>query len=193
LWTSRLDDDYTLVLNDFGFHQLLLGGFQIAGILGLFSHALYGLHHSALLSQERIPQIRGPLNVVSQSLYDIRQDCHGLDAGIPRLLLDSIGKRFVFQPRVFRQPLLKLDQFERIGGRRQGLCQQRVWIKGNRRHERIQLIGWNQRSLTLGRRCVRRLRRRHIPQRVAWHEGEGTKHRYNASNSQTKHFRVRIH
>src|SRR5277367_6500785 len=48
------DDNYTLALNDFGFHLLLLGRFQIASILSLFAHALNGIHHVVLLRQERV-------------------------------------------------------------------------------------------------------------------------------------------
>ena len=47
-----------------GFHLLLLAGFQIAFVLGLFAHALHGIHHIALLGQERVAEVSGPLNVV---------------------------------------------------------------------------------------------------------------------------------
>jgi hypothetical protein len=41
-----------LVLDDLCRHLLLLGGFQVALIGGLLSHALNGVHHVALLGEE---------------------------------------------------------------------------------------------------------------------------------------------
>src|SRR5262249_49049898 len=51
------DDDHGLPFDDLGFYLLLLGRFQIALVLRLFAHALYGIHHIALLCQERVAQI----------------------------------------------------------------------------------------------------------------------------------------
>src|SRR6201993_820120 len=68
LWIRLLDHDHTLALDDLGFHLLLLGRFQIAGVLCLLAHALHGIHHVALLRQERVAEIGGPLNVVCESL-----------------------------------------------------------------------------------------------------------------------------
>jgi hypothetical protein len=48
------DNDDTLVFDDLGFYFLLLGGFQIAFILGLLAHPLNGLHDVALLCKERV-------------------------------------------------------------------------------------------------------------------------------------------
>jgi hypothetical protein len=54
LWISLFDHDYVFALDDLGFDLLLLGGFQIAGVLCLLAHALHGIQHIALLSQERV-------------------------------------------------------------------------------------------------------------------------------------------
>jgi hypothetical protein len=121
LWVGLLDHDHTLALDDFGFHLLLLGRFQIAGVLCLFAHSLDGIHDIALLRQERVAQVRGPLNVIRQALYDVGQPGQRLNARIPGLLCDSIRECFVFQPRILCQPLLQLDEFERIGGSRESL------------------------------------------------------------------------
>ena len=49
-----------------------------------------------------------------------------LDAGIPVLLLHRVGQRFVFQILVLGQPLLQLNDFQRIGGSHQRLAEQRI-------------------------------------------------------------------
>ncbi len=155
------DYDDALVFDDLGFHLLLLGGFQSAFFLGLLAHALNGIHDVALLCQKGVAEISGPLNVVSQPLYHFGQSRQSLDARIPRLFRHRIGERFVFQIVIFFQPLLELDDFERISGCSQDLGEQRVWIKGNGRYEGIQLLGWNLGSLAwpLTRRSCRLLRR----------------------------------
>jgi len=52
----------------------------------------------------------GPLDVVGQALTNQAVPPWPGYARIPSLLRDCIRKRFVLQPRVFRQPLLKLDR-----------------------------------------------------------------------------------
>jgi len=74
----------------------LFGGLQIALVLGFFSHALHGIHHVLLLSQEGVAQIGGPLDVICKSFDDIGKTGHGLDARIPRLLRHCIGQRLIF-------------------------------------------------------------------------------------------------
>jgi hypothetical protein len=106
LWISLLDHDHTLALDDLRFHLLLLGRFQIAVVLCLLAHSLDGIHDIALLCQERVAQIRGPLYVIRHALYDFGQPGQRLNARIPGLVCDSIGECFVFQPRILCQPLL---------------------------------------------------------------------------------------
>jgi hypothetical protein len=47
------------------------------------------------------------------------------------LLLYGIGQCFVFETSVLGEPLLQLDNFERVRGSRQHLREQLVWIKRN--------------------------------------------------------------
>jgi hypothetical protein len=110
------DHDHALVLDDFGFHLLLFGRFQVALVLGFLAHALDGIHQIALLGQECVAQIGGPLNVVCEAIYYIRQSRESLDAGIPCLFGDGISKRFVLEVLVLLQPLLELDNLKRVGG-----------------------------------------------------------------------------
>jgi hypothetical protein len=59
------------------------------------------------------------------------------------LLRHRVRQRLIFQIFIPLQPLLKLNNFQRISGSGQGLGQERVRIKRNRRNERIQLIWRN--------------------------------------------------
>jgi hypothetical protein len=143
------DYDYALVLDDLGFHFLLFSRFQITLILSFLAHALHRIHAIALLREECIAQIGGPLNVVCQPLYNIRESRKRLDAWIPGLFRHGVRERLVFQILIFVQPLLKLDDLERIRGRRQSLGQQWIGIKCYGRYERIQLVRRNLGGLVL--------------------------------------------
>jgi hypothetical protein len=73
------------------------------------------------------------LDIVGQPLDYVGERRHRLDAGVPILLLHRAREGFVLQVFVFLQPLLKLDDLQRIGGSYQRLTQKLVGIKGNRR------------------------------------------------------------
>jgi hypothetical protein len=115
LWICLLDHDHGLALDDFGVNFLLFGRLQGSLVLSFLAHALHGVHHIALLREEGIPEIRGPLNIAGQSVDNIRQSGHRLDTGVPRLLCDRIGEGLILEILVICQPLLKLDDFERVG------------------------------------------------------------------------------
>jgi hypothetical protein len=85
------DYDHLLALNSLDLDVLLLVVRQRPSALRLRAHALNRVHHIALLSEERVAQISGPLNVIRQPLNDILQRSHRLNARIPRLLLHSIS------------------------------------------------------------------------------------------------------
>jgi hypothetical protein len=63
---GRFHHHHALVFDYSGFHRLLLGGVQSTFVLCLPAHALNGVHQIALLRQESIAKISGPLQVVSQ-------------------------------------------------------------------------------------------------------------------------------
>jgi hypothetical protein len=72
-------------------YVLLLGRFQRAFRLGLRAHPLDGVHYVLLLRKERIAKVGRPLNVVGQTLHEVRQCSHGLHARVPGLLAHGIG------------------------------------------------------------------------------------------------------
>jgi hypothetical protein len=90
-----LNHDHAVAFDNFGLHLLLLARLQIAFILSFLPHPLDGFHYIALLRQERVTQISGPLNVIGQPLYYIRESRQGLDTWIPGLFLHRIRERFV--------------------------------------------------------------------------------------------------
>jgi hypothetical protein len=132
-----LDHDHAFAFDDPRFYDLLLTRFQVAVVHGPLAHALDSIHHVAFLRQERIAQVGGPLDIVSQAFHHVGKHGQGLNTGVPRFLPHGIGQRPVLQTRISGDPLLKLDDFERIGGCRQDLGQQRVGIERDRGNQRI--------------------------------------------------------
>jgi hypothetical protein len=127
-----LDDDCAFAFDDLCLYFLLLTRLQIAGILSLLAHTLNRSHHIGLLRQKRVAEISCPLDIVSQALDQVGQSGQGLDAWVPCLLGHSISKGFIFQPRIFRKPLLKLNNLKRIRGGGKGLGQHRIREERNR-------------------------------------------------------------
>jgi hypothetical protein len=89
-----LNFDYLLAAgNCLGLHHRLGAGFQISSTLGFSTHPLNRVHHIGLLRQERIPQIRRPLNIVGHACDHIWISYQSLDTWIPRLLCHGICQR----------------------------------------------------------------------------------------------------
>ena len=95
LWVGLFDNDDALVLDDFGFHFLLLGRLQIAFVLGFLAHALHCIHYVTLLRQKGVAQVRSPLNVTRKALHYFGETCESLNTWVPWLLRDSVGQFFV--------------------------------------------------------------------------------------------------
>jgi hypothetical protein len=102
--------------------------------------------------------------------------------GVPVFLLDSLHQRFVFQVLVFRQPLLELNKFQRVSGRNENLRQQRIRIKRDRCHQRIQLVIWNLRDCLLLERILLG-RRLSIRRHIAGQQEQRTNERHYAANA----------
>jgi hypothetical protein len=81
-----------------------------------------------LLRQERVSQIRRPLDIAGHTLYHVWKLYHCLYARVPRLLCHCVRQRFAFQILVPIHPLLKLDNFKRISGSSERLSQELVGI-----------------------------------------------------------------
>jgi predicted alpha/beta hydrolase family esterase len=71
---------------------LLLIRRQRSRVLGLVAHSLDCIHHILLLRKKSVAKIRGPLNVVGETLNYVGQCRHRLDARVPRLFLNCFGQ-----------------------------------------------------------------------------------------------------
>ena len=71
-----LDDHDLLRFHNLHFYFLLFGRLQVARILSLFPHALHSIHDVALLRQKCIAEVRGPLDVIRQTLDHVRKRGH---------------------------------------------------------------------------------------------------------------------
>jgi len=87
---------------------------------------LNGVHHLGLLGEKGVAQLSGPFDVLKELLDDVGKGGQSLNARVPILLLDGVRKLFIFQLVVLRQPLVELDDFQRIRRSCKYLCQQ--WI-----------------------------------------------------------------
>jgi hypothetical protein len=99
------------------------------------------------------------LDLVGESLDDVRKGGESLNTWIPWLLGD-VGESFVLQRGVFLEPLVELNDFERIGRSGESLSQERIEIESEGRDERIDLVGEDFCWLRLSFRRCRLLQRR---------------------------------
>ena len=114
---------------------------SLPAVLRLGSEALHRVHHVALLLEKRVAEIVRPRDVFGQALQEIRNDDRGLNARIPGLLLDLAVRASPFSVLVLREPLLRLDELERVRRGHERLGQQRVGIERDRRDQRVELVG----------------------------------------------------
>jgi hypothetical protein len=104
------------------FDFLLRAGLQRSRSLSFRAHALNCCHYIILLSEKCVPQIGGPLNVARKSFDHIGECGQSLNARVPRLLGNGISQSLILQAGVLPQPLLELDEFDRIGRGHQRLA-----------------------------------------------------------------------
>ena len=102
-----------------------------------------GIHNVGLLGKKCVAQVGGPLDVVGEPLYDIGEGGESLNAWVLRLLGDCVGESFVLQRRVLLEPLLELNDFERIGRSGESLGQERIRIESDGRDEGVELVRGN--------------------------------------------------
>jgi len=135
-----LNNHHAFLFNYLSLYLDLFVGGQFSGCRRLATHTLNGVHHLGLLGEKGVAQLGGPFDVVEELLHDIGKRSQALNARVPVLLLDGFRQLLVFQLLVLRQPLVKLDDFERIGGCREHLGEQRIGIECDRRNQTVQLI-----------------------------------------------------
>ena len=114
LWIGLLDNNNVFVFDNRGFHFLLFVRLQVSFILGFLPHALHSVHHVGLLCEECIPKVGRPANIVGQTFHHFGQGGKRLNAWVPGLFRNRVGQLLIFECLVLLQPLLQLDDLERI-------------------------------------------------------------------------------
>jgi hypothetical protein len=143
LGIRRLYNDHLLAFDHLRLDLHLLVRYERPFIFRLRAHPLHGIHHVLLLSDEGVAEVGRPLNVLRKPLDHIGQRGHRLNTRVPGLLRHR-GVQFLLVLRelgIVLQPLVKLDQFERISRCHQNLREQIVRIERDRCHKRIKLFG----------------------------------------------------
>src|ERR1700693_1127636 len=84
---SRLNHNIIVLI----LYNLLRCRFQIAGCFRFSAHALNSVHHVLLLIVVSVAQRRGPGDIFVHISQDSRESAECFHAGIPRLLIDSLG------------------------------------------------------------------------------------------------------
>src|SRR5271168_1349387 len=106
-------------------------GPQVAVALGGGPLPLYRVHDVLLLGQERVSNLGGPVHVSIHHVQHGGKREQRLHAGIPWQLISSngVGQRLPGKVMMLIRPLGGRWNGVGVGGRRQDLRQQRVWIK----------------------------------------------------------------
>src|ERR1017187_1440485 len=87
LWVSRNNFNVTAVIN----HLLLRRGLQVADIISRRAQPLDGIHYILLLIEKSLSQVRRPIQVIIHPFQNTWVSSQGLDAGVPRLLVNLVG------------------------------------------------------------------------------------------------------
>ena len=122
-------------------HLLLLRRLELAGLVGLPPHALDGIEHVRLLSEEDVPQLRGPVEVLRHPTEHVGEVRERLDARVPGLRLERLVELLPAQLRTFLDPALGLHDLERVGRGHQDLHEQRIGIERDRGHQLVEPLG----------------------------------------------------
>ena len=122
-------------------HLLLLRRLELAGLVGLPPHALDGIEHVRLLSEEDVPQLRGPVEVLRHPTEHVGEVRERLDARVPGLRLERFVELLPAQLRTFLDPALGLHDLERVGRGHQDLHEKRIGVERDRGHQLVEPLG----------------------------------------------------
>jgi hypothetical protein len=136
----RFNDDVVLTVGRGGGDCLVLVRLQGAPLLRLLTHALDSGHYILLLVQKGVAQVGCPVDIRGQVMKHIGEHNQRLHAGVPRLFRCRIGQRFPAERRILFQPLISLDDFQRIRGCDQHLAEDWIRIESHWGNQAVQLI-----------------------------------------------------
>ena len=117
LGALRLDhDDLVRLLGD----HLLLGGLQVARLVGLAAHALDRVEQLGLLAEDGVAEIPRPVEVLVHAREHRREAAQRLHGGVPVLFLECLLEGLAGELGVRLDPAIRFDDLERIGRRPSG-------------------------------------------------------------------------
>src|SRR6266850_2475532 len=121
-------------------YLLLLTAVQVAGLASLLTHQLDSIRHILLLVGVCVPERRSPGKVLVHIFKNRRKLREGFHTGVPRLFVDFFCQLFTFEVGVTLDPAVRLDNFSRISGSSENLCNERVRVQGDGGDELLQLL-----------------------------------------------------
>ena len=137
---GRLNGNGGLAALSLGRDGLFLAGLQGAGRGGLGAQPLDRRGHVGLLTDQRIAQLLGPVEMVVELFQNRREGDQGLDADIPGLVGNGSYGGIALEVGVGLRPAGRLDDLERIARGHQDLRQQRIVVERDRRQHLIELL-----------------------------------------------------
>ncbi len=136
----RDDDGLRGRRRGFDRYGLLFVGTQVAGIPGLGTQELHGIHDVVRLVEEGITEIADPFGLFAEHGEHLREGDQRLHARIPWLVLHRLDGVVALQAAVGERPVGSLRDILRISGRHQHLRQQRIGKERDRRQHLVKLL-----------------------------------------------------
>ena len=138
-------------------HRLLGVRLERARVLRLGAQLLDRRRDILRLVHDRVAKVGRPGKILAHLFDEVWKTRHRFDRGIPFLAVDAGKVVFRDKRLIFLKPALRLNDFERIGGRGQHLGEQGVGIERDRREQLAQFLAA---EMVGFRRWLLRLRRR---------------------------------
>jgi hypothetical protein len=133
----RFNPDRLSIVRD----VFLLRAIQVPSLLRSLTHDLNCIEDILFPVHVRIPERRGPGEVLVHHRKHRRELREGLYAGIPGLRIDRLGERICLQAGISLDPPVCFRDLRRIGRGRQDLRNQRVRVQCDRCYQLVQIFG----------------------------------------------------
>ena len=121
-------------------HRLLGVRLERARALRLGAQLLDRRRDILRLVNDRVAKVGRPRKILAHLFDEVWKTRHRFDRGVPFLAVDAGKVVFRDKRLIFLKPALRLNDFERIGGRGQKLGEQGVRIKRDRRQQLAQFL-----------------------------------------------------
>ncbi len=144
------DDDLGRVIDRLDRDDLLLGRPEVALRARLGAEPLDRGHDLFLLSEERVTELRRPIQLLAHHREHVGEVRERLDARVPGLLLELASLCFTGRTPASSHPPIGLDDLQGVRRRHQDLRQKRIRIERDRREQLIELFLTERRLLGFG-------------------------------------------